>query len=197
MTSKSDILTKIRQQLPVEAPLPSLAQAWIQYADREQQFAEVLKSVGGSTLLLNSATDLEAAIRELPCWNGARQIVCNVPGLNLATLDLNDIEDPHFLADVDVAILDAQFAVAENGAVWLSDARLRHRAIAFIAQHVVLVVPRSELLDNLHQAYERIQFATQGYGVFISGPSKTADIEQSLVIGAHGPRSLTVALVGG
>ena len=72
--------------------------------------------------------------------------------------------------------------------------RAHHRAIYFIAQHLVLVVPREALLDHLHQAYERLSFAGAGYGLFISGPSKTADIEQSLVIGAHGARSLTVLL---
>jgi L-lactate dehydrogenase complex protein LldG len=73
---------------------------------------------------------------------------------------------------------------------------MKHRAILFITQHLVLVVPRDQVIDNMHQAYERLSFADPGFGVFLSGPSKTADIEQSLVIGAHGPRSLTVFLVG-
>ena len=98
------------------------------------------------------------------------------------------------LDDIDVAILPGDFAVAENAAVWVTDAAVRYRAIYFIAQHLVLVVPREALLDHLHQAYERLSFAGAGYGLFISGPSKTADIEQSLVIGAHGARSLTVLL---
>jgi L-lactate dehydrogenase complex protein LldG len=58
------------------------------------------------------------------------------------------------------------------------------------------VIPAAEILDNMHQAYERLAFDKPGFGAFISGPSKTADIEQSLVIGAHGPRSLTVFCIG-
>jgi L-lactate dehydrogenase complex protein LldG len=79
--------------------------------------------------------------------------------------------------------------------VWVTDEGVPHRAIYFIAQHVALVVPASRVVHNMHEAYERLRFERAGYGCFISGPSKTADIEQSLVIGAHGARSLTVILV--
>jgi L-lactate dehydrogenase complex protein LldG len=48
----------------------------------------------------------------------------------------------------------------------------------------------------MHQAYERLQGREYNFGVFIAGPSKTADIEQSLVLGAHGARTMTVFLVG-
>ena len=99
------------------------------------------------------------------------------------------------MAHVDVAIFAGQFAVAENAAVWIDDQAIRHRAIFFIAQHVVLVVPHAQCLHNMHEAYDRLSFRDRSYGLFISGPSKTADIEQSLVIGAHGPRSLTVVVL--
>jgi L-lactate dehydrogenase complex protein LldG len=99
------------------------------------------------------------------------------------------------LQDIDYAILPGQFAVAENAAVWVTDEDVPHRAIYFIAQHVALVVPAAAIVHNMHEAYERIGAFRAGFGCFISGPSKTADIEQSLVIGAHGARSLTVFLV--
>ncbi len=89
-----------------------------------------------------------------------------------------------------------EFAVAENGAVWVSGNAMKHRALLFLAQHLALVVSEKEIVRDLHQAYSRLSFSENGYGVFISGPSKTADIEQSLVMGAHGPRSLTVFLTG-
>jgi L-lactate dehydrogenase complex protein LldG len=96
---------------------------------------------------------------------------------------------------VDFAILPGKFGVAENGAVWVSDERVRHRVIYFLAQHLALVVPADQIVNNMHEAYEPLRFDGPGFGTFISGPSKTADIEQSLVIGAHGARSLTVLLM--
>ena len=119
-----------------------------------------------------------------------------MPEITPGNVDLATVADPHALEDVDFAILRGEIAVAENGAVWVTDAGVRHRALYFIAQHLVLVVPAAALVDNMPQAYERLQFAGPGYGAFLSGPSKTADIEQSLVIGAHGPRSMTVFCVG-
>jgi len=83
--------------------------------------------------------------------------------------------------------------VAENGAVWVPEKNMIHRALPFIAQHLVLVVPASRLVATMHDAYASIA-ELGGYGVFIAGPSKTADIEQSLVVGAHGARSMTVVL---
>jgi L-lactate dehydrogenase complex protein LldG len=104
-------------------------------------------------------------------------------------------EDPHALEDLGLAILDGQFGVAENGAIWMEDSNLGLRALPFITEHLVIVLDRKNLVETMHQGYERIGNATSGFGLFIAGPSKTADIEQSLVIGAHGAKSLRVVLV--
>ena len=197
MTAKSDILASIRRHSLLSTPAPDLDEACITYADCEKQFAEVLTSIGGQMQVAGSTAHVEQTVRALPCFASAQQIVCNVTGVTLGNLELASVSDPHELAGVDLAIMPGQFAVAENGAVWVSDADVAHRVIYFITQHLVLVVSRSQILDNLHEAYERLTFNDRGYGLFIAGPSKTADIEQSLVIGAHGPRSLTVLLVDG
>jgi L-lactate dehydrogenase complex protein LldG len=112
---------------------------------------------------------------------------------NLSTISLP--EDPHELEDLGLAIIDGQFGVAENGAIWLEDHNLILRVLPFITEHLVIVLDRENLVETMHQGYNRIGDAQSGFGVFIAGPSKTADIEQSLVIGAHGAKSLRVVLI--
>ncbi len=195
MNSKDRILSDLRaQQLPA-AGLPSLAQAWTRYEDPSAQFISLVESVGGRVVRLPSRGDLPAALAEVPAFVAAQQIVSGVAEI-VGNVDLARVDDPHALEMVDFAVFPGEFAVAENGAVWVTDERVPHRAIYFITQHLALVVPADQMVHNLHEAYARIALGTSSLGVFISGPSKTADIEQSLVIGAHGPRSLTVFLVG-
>ena len=194
-TSRQNILDQIRQHSLGPTDLPSLDGEWITYADPRRQFAEVLESVGGRCVVVEDASRIHRELQQLPAFQQARKIVSLVPAVAVSTVDFDGIDDPHTLDDVDFAIAAGQFAVAENAAVWVTGEGVKHRAIYFIAQHLALVVPATQIVDNLHQAYERLTFPTAGFGVFISGPSKTADIEQSLVIGAHGARSLTVFLV--
>lgn len=196
MSSKQEILNRIRRQELPAAELPALTGPWIEYADREKQFGDVLTFVGGKLLVVPDRSELDAVVRGLPCFEGAREICVAVPGLTPGNFDLATKVDPHDTEVIDVAVAAGEFAVAENGAVWVDARTVKHRAVYFLAQHLVLVVPRAQLVQNLYEAYQRIAFPDRGYGLFISGPSKTADIEQSLVIGAHGPRSLTVILVG-
>jgi L-lactate dehydrogenase complex protein LldG len=96
------------------------------------------------------------------------------------------------LAEVEVLEIDGEIGVAENGAIWLSEDALPHRVAPFICQHLVINV--SEIVPTMHAAYARLGEVKSGFGLFLAGPSKTADIEQSLVIGAHGARSLTVVI---
>jgi L-lactate dehydrogenase complex protein LldG len=196
MPSRDDILRAVRRHQPPPAELPDPAQAGITYPDRQRQFAELLESVGGRCLFVADLAELNLELAALPAYTAARRIVSLVPGAGTPNVDLAAVEDPHALADVDFAIAPGQFGVAENGAVWVTDEGVRHRVVYFLVQHLALVLPAEAIVDNLHQAYERLSFTDPGFGVFISGPSKTADIEQSLVIGAHGPRSLTVFCLG-
>jgi L-lactate dehydrogenase complex protein LldG len=182
-----------------------LRQAWTTYQDRRAQFTDVLTAVGGSAIAARDEADANQRLRLLPIYPDAKRIVSLVSGVGEANVNLSAVGSPHALADVDVAIMPGEFAVAENAAVWVTDRNVPLRVIYFLCQHLVLVVPAGEIVDNMHAAYERLTSAERNggvtfnnpmFGAFIAGPSKTADIEQSLVIGAHGPRSLTVFLVG-
>jgi L-lactate dehydrogenase complex protein LldG len=104
-------------------------------------------------------------------------------------------KDPRMFENVSVSILAGEFAVAENGAVWITEASMGDRVLPFICEHLVLVVHASAIYESMHDAYEHLDSSNHNFGTFIAGPSKTADIEQSLVLGAHGPKTLTVFLL--
>ena len=93
------------------------------------------------------------------------------------------------------AYIKGTVAVAENGAVWVYESQMKNRLLPFICQHLVLVIDKKDIVATMHDAYDKINVGDEGFGVFIAGPSKTADIEQSLVIGAHGARSTAVYVV--
>lgn len=200
--SRASILSAIRSQTPPPAELPSLQENWITYPDPLAQFASVIQAVGGTCLTVADLSELNARLAEIPAWQAAKQKVSLVPGAGTSNVDVAAVEDPHELESVDFAILPGHFGVAENGAIWITDHGLRHRVIYFITQHLSLVIQADQIVHNMHEAYESLAgpdgasfggpVGQKVFGTFIAGPSKTADIEQSLVIGAHGPRSLTV-----
>lgn len=125
----------------------------------------------------------------------ARRIASNLPeAASCATFNPDELEDPRDLAGTDVAIVRGAFGVVENGSVWIPRA-FRHKAMLFIPEALVILLDRKQIVCNMHEAYAREDFDTYDFGSFIAGPSKTADIEQALVIGAHGARDVTVILL--
>jgi L-lactate dehydrogenase complex protein LldG len=202
MTSREQILADIRRQLPVDAPLPAHDGPWTRYNDPQRQFLDVLAGVGGKGIVVSGAAALRKAVDQIAAVVAAERIFSAVPAASAGTVEWEAIDDPYDLADVDLAILPGELAVAENAAVWVTDAALPQRSAYFLTQHLVLVVPADRLVHNLHEAYAHLAahadggrpFAEPLFGAFLSGPSKTADIEQALVIGAHGARSLNVLL---
>lgn len=187
MTSKEKILNSIRENNIVkDVKLPSYENFGIKFDNKFETFSTMLESVGGKALVIEKE-DLDKTIKEL--YPDEKVIASNVDFCNLGNFDSNSQDDTHNLKDIDLAIVKGNFAVAENGAIWMKDESNRHRSLYFIAQNIVIVINENEIVNNMHEAYEKLSFEKAGFGVFISGPSKTADIEQSLVIGAHGPKS--------
>ncbi len=196
-SSRATILSRLRRALPESSTLPELPAVgpWQVFADRIAQFQQVLESVGGQVLRAATVTDADALLRQNEHWARASVRCSVVPGLGDSTFDPQLTEDPHDLENVEFAVLQGHFGVAENAAIWVTDDTVRHSVLYFIPQHMALVVPSGQIVNNMHEAYARIRVGQHPFAGFISGPSKTADIEQSLVIGAHGARSLIVFLI--
>ena len=195
MPAREDIINAVRSHAAEGSELPDLAGFGIQYGDPLRQFSEVLAGVGGRCVPVSDAAAAHAVLTEVESYAAAKKRVSCVPGVGETNFNLAAVTDPHDLEDVDFAVLPGELVVAENAAVWVTGRGVPHRVLYFLPQHLALVVPAAALVHNLHEAYDRITVGDTPFAAFVSGPSKTADIEQALVIGAHGARSLTVFLV--
>lgn len=190
--SRERVLAAVRRAERAAVALPPLRSA-SPLSDRERGlvFERALEAAGGRCLRAGPG-GLEAALAALPAYAGARRVYSALPGVRRANVDAAALAEPRALDGLDFAVVPGVFAVAECGAVWVDGAALPERALLWLAEHLALVVPEASLEGDLHAAYARLRFPGPGFGCFVAGPSKTADIEQALVIGAQGPRSLTV-----
>ena len=192
MSSKDDILKKYRSNIREQFDMPDLndIQA-VTYPDPLLQFINMTKSVGGNAIEVEEWRDVNKLIREL--FPDAVEIASNLPGITIATRNPDIVDDASDLNGTDVGIIRGEFGVAENGCVWIPQ-QMKEKAVCFISENLIILLKKSEIVSNMHEAYRRIEFNDYGYGSFISGPSKTADIAQVLVMGAQAARSVTVVL---
>lgn len=186
VSSKGNIIEKIRSLKLDQKPLPEIPD----FKGATDLLAAFCTSIVGNKGEILSTEELVTKLESgiYPSIFSTDQTYGNFSNQTLPV-------DVHSFSKLDLAILKGQFGVAENGAIWLDDSDLRLRAIPFITEHLVITLDRDSLVATMHQAYDRIGNHHSGFGLFIAGPSKTADIEQSLVIGAHGAKSLMVVLV--
>ena len=162
------------------------------YPSMVEQFYFVMKQVGGEAIFLEKEENVNDFIKK--AYPGAKRIASNLKSITCATFNPDDLEDPAELNGTDLAVIDGKIGVAENGAVWIEQ-DVKQRAIYFIAEKLVILLDKNKIVNNMHEAYKLIDTGEYGFGTFISGPSKTADIEQALVMGAHGARDVTVVLI--
>jgi len=191
MSSRDDILASIRVNLPrVDWPLPAVPL----FDDNPptsllDAFKKSLHQMGGVFLDPPASGDSLAPVR---AKIADAEIVCSTVPEIAGNRDIAGIGAPQDLADVDFAIVRASFAVAETGSVLLSDADLHVNAVAYLAQHLIVLLDPADIVVNLHHAYRRPEFRDRHYASFHTGPSATADIEGVLIHGAQGVRSLSV-----
>ena len=194
MSSKESILQKIKQNQPKEQnELPDLESLKESNLDVLEQYKTILKSIGGDFAEVANYDEIVSFVKEN--FDVKKRILTTISELSeVANLDWTS-DDPHSLKDAELILVKAHFGVAENSALWVTDEIMGQRISAFIPQYLAIVVNKKEIVAKMHQAYDRIGNQEYGFGTFIAGPSKTADIEQSLVLGAHGARGLTVFLM--
>lgn len=194
MSSKAEILNRIKLNQPdLVTDLPDLSVLGSEDFDILETYKTVLKGIGGDPVEVSNYSEIINYIKSH--YNLQKRLITTLPELSeIASLDWNNV-DPHSLQDVELTVVKAHFGVAENSALWVTDDILGQRIAPFIAQYLAIIVHKKDIVRTMQQAYERIGNQEYGFGTFIAGPSKTADIEQSLVLGAHGARGLIVFLL--
>jgi L-lactate dehydrogenase complex protein LldG len=190
MTSRDKILNAVSANQPKLVLMPTIDLSdVISYEDNFLQFKTVLEGIGGKVELIHDITTIFDSL----------EIEKSLGKLVINTLDENykiDINLTSFeLEKLEIACIKGSLGVAENGSIWVYESQMWHRLLPFICQHLILVIDKKDIVPTMHQAYQKIDITRDGFGVFIAGPSKTADIEQSLVIGAHGARTATIYVV--
>lgn len=155
-------------------------------------FEARLKDAGASVY---KPADLAAAQVLLAAQHPDAKVICSASPDLKGNRDIQQVANPHELADVDVGVIRAGFGVAENGMVWLTQEDLVVNALGFLAQHLVILLKPTELVADMYDAYMRVHLEDTAYGCFMMGPSATADIGAVLVHGAQGARSMSVYLV--
>ena len=189
MSSRDDILARVRKNQPPARPLPAVPIFDTGTGPVLERFNAALVRMGGRVAETPPDGDLDALVRRL-FPDG--KVVCSAVAEVRGNRTLDQVQRPADLHDVDVGVVRAVFGVAETGSLWLTEKEFGTSALGFLAQHLLVLLDPARIVGNLHDAYrERARFDT-GYGVFMTGPSATADIEGVLIHGAQGIRSLTV-----
>ncbi len=190
---KEDLFEKLRKNTKAQFDMPDMNIQGITYEDTVAQFVKMTETVGGKVLEVRKTDDLNQIIRNL--YPEARVFASNLPFINIAQKNPDTVSAADELNGTDVGIVQGTVGVAENACVWIPQT-MKEKAVCFISEYLVIVLDRQNIVDNMHQAYSLIKMdPAYNFGTFISGPSKTADIEQALVMGAQAARGVTVLIL--
>lgn len=190
--NKEDLFSKLRRNTKEQFDMPEKSIEGIKYQDVVQQFIEMSHTVGCEVIEAQAEDDINKLIQK--AYPDAKVLASNVQGIK-ADLNPDTVSKAQDLNGTDVGIIQGEIAVAENGCIWVPQT-MKERVVCFISENLVILVQRNNIVNNMHEAYKKINMTDYGYGCFISGPSKTADIEQALVMGAQAARGVTVIIMG-
>lgn len=189
MSARENILNRLRAANVVEVEKPELHKIeHIRFKDKVAHFIEVVNSVGGEVVEMGDSLAKTLVDCGIDCSN----IVSRLEELPNA-VNPDTVADVHELGGEYTAVVRGRIGVAENGAVWIAVGGPR-KAHFFACKHLVIVLNKEYIVNTMHNAISQISLDNLVSGIFISGPSKTADIEQALVMGAHGAMKATIIL---
>ena len=169
MSTKESILSRYKKHIREQFDMPSLDDIkGITYPDPLVQFIKMSESVGGQVIEVAEGRDINTLIKEL--YPDAKEIASNLPEITIATRNPDTIESAQALNGTDVGIIRGKFGVAENACIWIPQ-QMKEKAVCFISENLVILLPKSQIVNNMHEAYKRIEFdeTYDGYGTFIRG----------------------------
>jgi L-lactate dehydrogenase complex protein LldG len=206
ISSKELMLKKIRKALleKRDNPYPNLEETPL-YKNEEELlevlFAEQLTGVSGNLIYFENGIDFIENILELADKFNWRKIYCWEPDLQQL---LSEYEFPFYQTDKDfemaeVGITTCEALIARNGSVMVSNRNASGRRLSIYPHHHIVIARMGQLVLDLKDAFQLIKtkYGTEIPSMIstITGPSRTADIEKTLVLGAHGPKELFVFLI--
>ncbi|MCM8525348.1 MAG: LUD domain-containing protein [Lentisphaeraceae bacterium] len=188
-SSREKILDLVKENLPDAVPRPEINFVKQTFESPVQRFCELVESVGGMTKIVSGDENLQKFSK----ISENDKVISSLSVIPDQNIERDKIQTAHDMKDIDYCCFHVELAVAENGAFLTHCEDFDFRSVYFLAQHLIVTVKAEDIKNNMHEAYAALGKMKRGeFTVFISGPSKTADIEQCLVIGAHGARSLQV-----
>ncbi len=189
--NKDLILSTLRRNVRETYDKPDLSFVKLSYPDPVEAFIKTATTAAGAKVIeMKEGDDINELISR--AYPDAKTIASNVPGVR-ADRNPDDVSRPQDLDGTDVSVVLGTLGCAENACVWVPQT-MKQRAEVFICEYLVIILDRNHIVSNMHEAYSRIEMPELGFGAFISGPSKTADIEQALVYGAQSFCGVTIIL---
>ncbi len=190
---KEELLDKLRKNTHVQYDKPKTDIQGIQYENTLQQFVDMTLSSGGHVIEAADGESWDDLVRK--AYPEAKTFATHLPEITIAQKNPDTVAEASGFNGTEVGIVRGEVGVAENACVWIPQT-MKEKAVLFISEYLVIFLDKKNVVDNMHEAYARIKMDPKyNFGTFISGPSKTADIEQALVMGAQAARGITVVLI--
>ncbi|MBC6491627.1 lactate utilization protein C [Flavihumibacter stibioxidans] len=210
-TSKENILKKIRKALSDSTPIPFPASEGNQSVfhppadDLEMLFAQAFTKLQGKFVFCLDEQELAGQLELLFRQTGWKQVYCREKTLReqLAAIGMKELTgengDPSELAACEASITTCEYLVARTGTIVMSSAQESGRTTSVYAPVHICIATTDQLVydirDGLKQVKEKYGGALPSMITFASGPSRTADIEKTLVVGVHGPKEVYLFLL--